>query len=934
MTRPKQMFVNFSTIGLVATGLALATAVDSGAEDSVLNPGYITGELNLGDEDVTSLYVNVSSNDGFSAYADFPGAVYDLPVEGDKAYRVLIRGYIPIAGVNSSLTVNSTAYHQVLANAEPTEVNVDRATKRIDATITVVGGKLKSYSVGASASGSFEGANESYQASQAKAGAWGLEETAAFELPMVVDDAVTVSGSAILETDEGLEVHRVLSGVQVDLVSEDENANDAGWLLDLDLPTGSIAGNLLLADALEELDAVLEGANIALNHHRIYSAGNGLSKYTYLYDDGSYSVDGLAAGNYHTSLTTYFQPPYGNLRHPGGPPGDSHAVSPPATTFVDFTPTLGGMAGQLTIEGFHELDDFNGIRLSGSGIAGSATQGGNTSVDVISAGDGGHFVLLATPGEWTPFQLVMNAYDNDDPTDPLSAMIQIDHYARLPAYGGEAVLVSTNEVVEIDPFSATTVETRVFLDVHEQVGPPVFIAQGRVNGSSTIVENGQLVKSRHINAIGPNMAMERPSIRVIAEPGVYAVTVTGKIEGASVTFGKFNLEINEPAPTPASPEGCVGLECHQEVIVSDYLTIDFPNVTVAGVTAVTQGEIGPAPSDDFTVLTEDSGGIVKPMYWDVSTNAQFAPGSELSICFSFKADSVDPNKLAGLEVHQWDAQPELWNKLAEAAGSDPVNGVVCGTTDSLSQFVIGVPTVGGPCNADSDCDDEFPACVDDVCWAGNQDNPCVNDNDCGDAPYCVANLCSAGQANDACLYDNDCSESAPYCAGGFCSAGGVYDSCVYNNDCGLQAPYCAIDQCSEGYVGDLCAYDNDCGLDAPYCAIDQCSQGLAGATCVISNDCSPEAPHCGGEVCNTGIEGDACDAWDGDCSELAPFCVDDQCHDGSLDDPCMYDSDCAGDTPYCANSTQQCTSGEPGSACAYKTDCVSASCNYTSGQCN
>jgi hypothetical protein len=528
----------------------------------------------------------------------------------------------------------------------------------------------------------------------------------------------------------------------------------------------------------------------------------------------------------------------------------------------------------------------------------------------------------------------MSAYDNADPTDPLNVSLQTNHYDRHPSYGGETVLVSANELAAVDPFSITTVETRVILDVHEPSGPEILISQGRVTGVSLVYENAQLKKHQHITAYGSNIQAGRQSIRVIAEPGIYPVTVTGKVGGATVTFGKFNLEINAPVATPASPEGCVGLACHQEVVVSDDLTIDFPNVAVAGVTAVSKSAIGPAPSDDFTVLTEDTSAGPTPIYWDVSTNAEVDPGTELNVCFRFDPDAVDPGQLDRLKVHQWDAQPEQWDKLAEGGGSDPVHGIVCGTTESLSQFVIGVPTGGGPCEADSDCDDEFPACVDHVCWAGNLDNPCVNDNDCGDAPYCVANLCSAGEVGDACLYDNDCGVYAPYCAGGSCSAGELYDSCVYDNDCGMQAPYCAIDQCSEGDVGDLCSVDNDCGLNAPYCAIDQCSQGFAGAVCVVSNDCAPEAPHCGGQICNAGIEGDACDNWDGDCSAFAPFCVDAQCHDGGLDDPCLYDSDCAGDTPYCANSTFQCTSGEVGSACAYKADCVSASCNYNTGLCN
>jgi hypothetical protein len=62
--------------------------------------------------------------------------------------------------------------------------------------------------------------------------------------------------------------------------------------------------------------------------------------------------------------------------------------------------------------------------------------------------------------------------------------------------------------------------------------------------------------------------------------------------------------------------------------------------------------------------------------------------------------------------------------------------------------------------------------------------------------------------------------------------------------------------------------------------------------------------------------------------------VDSQCHDGGLDDPCLGDSDCTGDTPYCANNTRLCTTGEPGSACLYKSDCVSASCNYNTNLCN
>lgn len=115
-------------------------------------------------------------------------------------------------------------------------------------------------------------------------------------------------------------------------------------------------------------------------------------------------------------------------------------------------------------------------------------------------------------------------------------------------------------------------------------------------------------------------------------------------------------------PTATAPDGS-----------SRSLSIQFDTVTAAGTTTVTAAATGPPPPDGFKLGQP-------PLYYDVTTTATFS--GNIRVCFHWNEGELSHEDKARL-FHRED---NTWVDVTSSV--DAVANVICGSTSSLSPFVI------------------------------------------------------------------------------------------------------------------------------------------------------------------------------------------------------------------------------------------------------
>ena len=112
-------------------------------------------------------------------------------------------------------------------------------------------------------------------------------------------------------------------------------------------------------------------------------------------------------------------------------------------------------------------------------------------------------------------------------------------------------------------------------------------------------------------------------------------------------------------------------------------TVTFTNVSVAGTTTLQSSTSGPVASD-FSLGDN-------PTYYDVATDAKVT--GPITVCFQYNPfDYTDGSDLdANPDVHLYHFSGGVWTDITNLP-VDTDNTTICGTTDSLSPFAIGLPT--------------------------------------------------------------------------------------------------------------------------------------------------------------------------------------------------------------------------------------------------
>jgi len=114
-------------------------------------------------------------------------------------------------------------------------------------------------------------------------------------------------------------------------------------------------------------------------------------------------------------------------------------------------------------------------------------------------------------------------------------------------------------------------------------------------------------------------------------------------------------------------------------------TITYETVTSEGTTEVTRTDTGPDPAG-FAILPRSLG-----MYYDINTTAGHSGQIEVCVAYSDMLFGEEDDESL-LSLRHWNGA--TWKDITSS--HDDVNNVICGTTDALSPFALGMPSADCP----------------------------------------------------------------------------------------------------------------------------------------------------------------------------------------------------------------------------------------------
>jgi len=119
-------------------------------------------------------------------------------------------------------------------------------------------------------------------------------------------------------------------------------------------------------------------------------------------------------------------------------------------------------------------------------------------------------------------------------------------------------------------------------------------------------------------------------------------------------------------------------------------TITFGGVTAGGTTTITSSQSGQPPPTGFKMGNP-------PTYYEISTTAEYS--GSVQVCITYEDGDFRNEKNLRL-MHNTDTNGDgvgdTWVDVTDEGYPDTVNNKVCGTTDSLSPFIVAEASITAP----------------------------------------------------------------------------------------------------------------------------------------------------------------------------------------------------------------------------------------------
>ncbi len=626
--------------------LAVAGHPSVRAADTVeLLPGKITGTLSLSSETIQSGSVSASATDGSgSASASFSGSTYSLVVPAGKQWRLNFSLTTAVPGGSySSISFNQAGAGIPVAAEQTVTNNVTMTTARLAATVEVANGTLTSIPTLQA-----YGNNGLNPATSFNAYAQNLSYVVA--LPF---NGVTVYGTANVTSTTGQTSTQTLANRTVNVSAA---GGAAAWSLDAAFAAGSLAGSLNLT-----------GVASPSNGYVYLYAPNG----SYLGNksfpgNGTFQFENLMAGTHGLQAYAYFNSAQLYLYRRAD-------VTAGQVTTVDFAGTVAVANTALNLTGFLTRSKVNGANLSANWTPPNPNPNSFSNSANASLNAAGGLTHYLVPGEWKFPNLSVSGYDGSTPGVQYYFSLGLYDYQR----ASQGITFAAGETRTLPSFDLNTTQTELTFDVIEPAGATseTLISDARVSGYVTTYNGGTPQYQLSFNSSTyTSTPQARPRVRIVGVPGTYNVQTYGTVSGSNVSFGNFTLELKAPLPTPVGTDVTVP--------AGTGVTLEFDNVTVAGVSTSSQVPVGPALPAGYTILT-NSGSKV---YYNISTTATYS--GYIDVTVTYAADAVAAALEPRLKLFQYSGASQTWQDITVAV--DPAANTITGTTNALSLFAVGV----------------------------------------------------------------------------------------------------------------------------------------------------------------------------------------------------------------------------------------------------
>jgi hypothetical protein len=614
------------------------------------------------------------------------------PADAGFSYRpTLNASFQQVAGASSSLQISK--YIAVLVNNTPDapSVTVPAAfnypvVRRVNGTVTVVGGTVSSYYLYSSASNS--AANESYSGNTSASG--GSQATVTRWVPMVPSSSVSVYAVAYVVDGNGVTLYRSLASQTVSLASGDA---DVSWTIDL---TNTGARGTLVGDvSLTPPGSTAGPSSVYVSYYGASTSTSGISgSLSVPSSQPSYSVN-LNPGNYYV----YLSYSSGNPSRSWNSPGSLVAIASSQETREDFTYDLGLGRVALEVKGFYDISKIN---YAYSYLTSNSIGSSNHSQWPVSS-----FEHLVPVGDWRSYLTYLRTYDQSNPALPNDNTIYRYHYndSDLPT-----VNVTAAATANLGTESVTLVKSNVYFDVLEPEGAPqknitypqIYAYKTEYNPDSS------LRRQSAVYSYGSSTPKSLSGLTMVAEPGVYTLDARATVDGTNTQFRGTTITFGEPQPTPSG----AGVETVLTPTTNTSLqvSLDFDYVNSGGVSTVVETPLGPAPPEGFQVACGTSGAC-DPIYYDISSTSQWT--GETKVCIRRQFPGVSARAGALFQLLHYNELLQTWEELlppngeptafncnnnpahcgcadAASCGITPTQNVflVCGMTSSFSPFAI------------------------------------------------------------------------------------------------------------------------------------------------------------------------------------------------------------------------------------------------------
>ena len=150
------------------------------------------------------------------------------------------------------------------------------------------------------------------------------------------------------------------------------------------------------------------------------------------------------------------------------------------------------------------------------------------------------------------------------------------------------------------------------------------------------------------------------------------------------------------------------------VEITEGITINYGNVDEPGNTTVDISSTGPPPQTGFKLLPTSP-----PVYYEITTTAVYS--GQIEICFTYNDDEINIPEHKLRLLHRT-GDPAVWVDITSSI--DTENNIICGITNSLSPFTLGLLFPCGDANGDKSvniADASF--IINAIFFGGNQPDP-------------------------------------------------------------------------------------------------------------------------------------------------------------------------------------------------------------------